>query len=161
MVTLVAVSGVLAAWIGVTVWTFHRGMEALAGIQAAIREGNAGEIDGLTQDLRDLVTDFVELRAEVDRLPSTWQEMEHKVRRTEERTRGAVRRAMAELEESGLSSPELEGAWNDLRPVDAPGSNGDGVQPVPTGMGTVPQAQPIPPEDAWKAATLAYKYGRR
>lgn len=116
-------------------------------------------LEALEAAHHEFIASHVELAEKVDRLPHTWEEMHHKVRRTEERTRGAVRRAMAELEENGLESPELTEIGHQLRVEDGGGSNGGGMSPMPTGMGDVPPAQPAPPD--WQAATLAYKYGRR
>lgn len=147
------------AVMGALVWSARVIGGHLERLQEAIKGYPVDRLETLEAAHHEFIDAHVELAAKVDQLPHTWEEMHHKVRRTEERTRGAVRRAMAELEENGLESAELNEIGRQLRLEDAPGSNGSGVPDVPTGMGTVPTPQ-APPDD-WRARTLAYKYGGR
>jgi len=131
---------------------------ALLGIQAAIRhiiEGdllslveaveNVGEalpaaqrLEGIEARQAELVEELVRLDTVCDSLPVRWEEMYAKVRRTEERARGSVRRALEELEEAGLRSGELEGTLEELRREYGTGGENGGVQQVSEGMGNVP-----------------------
>jgi len=139
-------------------WFLRVTIEDLRGIQEAIREGNTGRVDSLSGIVEDLGAAVVKLEAEVDQLPHTWNEMHNKVRRVEERTRGAVRRAMQELEENGVESAELTEIGSQLRLGDGNGGPPSGMQPMPEGMATIPP-QPAPPSDG-RAEAIAYKWSR-
>lgn len=141
-------------------WGIARLERALDRVQAGVRDLPWDRIDALDGVVQKLVTTCTKLEADVDRLPHTWEEMHNKVRRTEERTRGAVRRAMAELEENGLQSPELNGIAHDLRLGDGEGSEGGRVPSVPGGVGGVSPASPPAAEADWKTMTQRYKWGR-
>jgi hypothetical protein len=132
---------------------------ALSGIQEAIRAFPRQELDSLQAEVAELAASHAELFAKADQLPVTWEEMLRKVRRTEERTRGAVRRARQELEEAGFQSEELEGAWGDLQPLDGTGSETGGLQPLSNGVGSVPQNPSPQPEPDFRSLALARKYG--
>lgn len=128
------------------------------GIQDALRDFPVDRLDGLESRTGELIDAHVELAAKVDQLPHTWDEMHNKVRRVEERTRGAVRRAMAELEENGLESGELSEIGRQLQLPDGNGSGSPGMYSVSETMGNV-QTPPTPQMDGRQAA-IAFKWSR-
>lgn len=121
----------------------ERSQAAFLGVAQSIADtmGDApfDRIESVESRQADLLAQVVELASKVDVLPHTWEEMYHKVRRTEERTRGAVKRARSQLQAAGLDpDEELEGTWASLQPGDGAGSPGSGVPTVPEGMGPIP-----------------------
>jgi ABC-type transporter Mla subunit MlaD len=150
----------LATVAGLGAWGIQVLAGVLQGLQEAFRESHRDELDAIHAQLADVIGDLVALQAKADQLPQTWEEMHAKVRRTEERTRGAVRRARKELEESGFRSEELDGTWAELQPLDADGSGGEGLQPMHNGVGHVPAPVEGPQIEPWRAAALTRKYGR-
>jgi len=128
--------------------------EALCRIEEGLPATD--RLDGIEARQAELVEELVRLDAVCDSLPVRWEEMYAKVRRTEERARGAVRRAMEELEEAGLRSGELEGTLEDLRREYGSGSPAGGVQPVPQGVGSLP---PATEAEALKALRNARVFG--
>ncbi len=110
-----------------------------------------------TQDERiaEIIGEMVALASKVDILPHTWEEMFHKVRRTEERTRGAVKRARQQLANAGLDpDEELEGTWAGLQSPDGVGGDEGGMPSVPEGVGNGAAT----PED-FRTLALRRKYG--
>ena len=132
---------------------------ALSGIPEALRDYPVDRLESLEASHAEFVGALVELDAKVDKLPHTWEEMHHKVRRTEERTRGAVRRAMEELEENGLESAELNEIGSQLRLGDGNGSGPNGMHPMSTQVGGIPPGAQQPQVDGRQAA-IAYKWSR-
>ena len=79
-----------------------------------------------------------------------------KVERAEARIRATVKRARAELEEHGLSSPGLDAEAADLRATDGEGSRADGVPSVPAHV-AAPDMAGIP--GTWEQEDLALLAG--
>lgn len=120
-----AIGGDLAS-VGEALWDIHGRMPT------------AERLDGIEARQAELVEELVRLDTVTESLPIRWEEMYQKVRRTEERARGSVRRAMEELEEAGLRSGELEGTLEDLRREYGDGGADGAVRPLPAGVGNVP-----------------------
>lgn len=125
--------------------------------------GNIGDqlgalhrLDSLEARQHELVEEFTRLDAVCDSLPVRWEEMYAKVRRTEERARGSVRRALEELEEAGLRSGELEGTLEEIRREYGERSEPSGVQPVRENLGSNGADEPPP---SLNQLALRVKYG--
>lgn len=107
-------------------------VEAMAALNdmAGVRD----TLDTLSAQQLDLFAKVQRLDEGLDALPHKWDEMYARVRRTEERARGSVRRAMEELEDAGLRSGELEGTLEEIRQLYGDRGEEGGVRPVRPGM---------------------------
>lgn len=118
-------------------------------------------VDAIDERVADIIAHLTQLDHVVDGLPVKWEEMVNKARRTEERTRGAVRRARRQLQANGFDpDEEIEGLHEELRSGDEPRGEGGGVQPMPQSMDPSPTFVPpgqITPEV--RALALRRKYG--
>jgi hypothetical protein len=80
--------------------------------------------------------------------------------RAEGRARAVVKRARAELADSGLVSEGLEAEAAQLQLIDGEGSDGGDVQPVRRSLAHPPTL--LPPEPpSWEAQTMMKKFGGR
>jgi len=146
------------ALVAAILWGWGKVVPHLAGLQEGLREWPDDRIDTLARQLDEIRGAMVELDARTDQLPSTWEEMHHKVRRTEERTRAAVRRVQKELEEGGYEDEEISGLARQLQLGDGTGGPANGVRPMHGGMGQV-QETPSPTPEDWRARALRQKFG--
>lgn len=162
---------VLAAVIGGAAW---RLILALEGVQAAIRAVSEAVEPGTEPSWMDRVdaqdATIRNLEWLVDQLPQRWDEVVKLAKRSEERSRGTVKRALEELERAGYEHSGLEAEATELRLRDGGGSQGDGVYPMRASMeahpaerqAVAPPPNPPPPVEAedWRIATMRAKYAR-
>lgn len=150
--------------VGALVKAISEGFESLArelsGVQGAVRDTGSLLQDGTERLAEELLARVIELESAVDLLPSKWEEIEHKARRTEERTRASVRRIKNRYEANGIFDDELEGVSHDVGLSDAGPSETGGVSTMPEGLGHPRNGSgPETTEESWVQATLKQKYG--
>lgn len=110
-----------------------------------------GALEGLAMALRggeETHRRLMELEEAVDRLPAKWEDVKREANSFYSRGLHHVRRVREELEARGLRDTELDDLDGQLRPLDEPGSESEGVPPVSGdvgGAGEVPTTSGQPP----------------
>lgn len=98
-----------------------------------------GALEGLAMALRggeETHRRLMELEEAVDRLPAKWEDVKREANSFYSRGLHHVRRVREELEARGLRDTELDDLDGQLRPLDEPGGDGEGVPPVQGDMGS-------------------------
>jgi hypothetical protein len=106
------------------------------------REAIHAHLDDLTEEVASIRAEYAEVSAWKQDITLAVDEGIRHVDRAENRVRSVIRRAREKLEENGIEYGALEAEASELRIRDGGGSQGGGVQPVPTEVGRSTSAPP-------------------
>lgn len=99
-----------------------------------------------------LRVELAELRDEMERLPSRWEEIRNETKRHAARAYHHVKRVRGQLAEHGLEDHEIEQLAGELDIPDAEPSGEQGVLPLRADVEE-------PPEPTWEEETRRLRYG--